>query len=69
MLPFGARAGVFWDTLVGVFGGLESFERSSSHWLLFGACFLVSLFACHDLLPLGNSKVWQNEKEKVLWHV
>ena len=60
MMPFGAMDGVSWDAPVGVFGGLDSFEGASSCWLLlFSACFLVSLFAGHDLLPLSNSKVWQ----------
>ena len=37
--PFGARAA---DAYVGVFGGLESFEGSSSCWLLlFSVCLLV----------------------------
>ena len=58
MLPLGARARAIWDFPVGVFGGLDSFEGSSSCWLLlFGACFLVSFFVSHDLLPLGDSKV------------
>ena len=27
-------------------------------------CFLVSLFACHDLLPLAIARFCKNEKEK-----